>query len=110
MWDTLGLWLGPTLAVAVGAAGTKWLGWFQPRLRRRVARERIAEGLAYLMTHDSLSGGQPHLYERYLEHFHGGRDAAEEMDKANVYETGRGVYDARGPAPKWWQRLLRELS
>lgn len=104
MWDTLGLWLGPTLAVAVGAAGTKWLGWFQPRLKRRAALRRIAERLAYEDSH-----GYDYQYERYLEHYLGGRDWREDMGKMNVQDKDGNYYDARGPAPTWRQRALGRL-
>ena len=67
--DTLGLSLGPILAVFLAAAGTRWLGWFQPRSRRRVALRRIAERLA-----GEDSAGYDYKYERFLEHYPGGRD------------------------------------
>jgi hypothetical protein len=71
--DTLGLWLGPTLAVILAAIGTRWLSWFQPRSRRRVALRRIAERLA-----SEDSRGYDHMHARYLEHYLGGRDWQEE--------------------------------
>lgn len=98
---TLGLWLGPTVAVLLVAAGNKWLGWFQPRSRRRIAIRRIAERLA-----SDDSQGYPHLYDRYLEHFLGGRAWDEEWDKASTEDEPNGdFYDSRGSAPKWWQRI-----
>lgn len=104
MWDTLGLWLGPTLAVAVGAAGTKWLGWFQPRLKRRVALRRIAEHLAA-----EVSQGYDYQYERYLEHFLGGRHWRDDLDKMNTQGKNGLFYDSRGPAPTWRQRALDKI-
>jgi hypothetical protein len=107
MWDTLGLWLGPTLAVAVASVGTKWFGWFQPRMRRKVALQRIAEKLAQ----DSCSG-YSHQYERWLEHYQGGRRWDEEWELANII-TGSGtnvtVRDIREPAPNWRKRLARRV-
>jgi len=69
MVDTLGLWLGPTVAVLLVAIGNKYLGWLQPRSRRRAALRRIAERLAYEDSH-----GYDYQYGRYLEHYLGGRD------------------------------------
>jgi hypothetical protein len=107
MWDTLGLWLGPTLALLIGAVGTKWFGWFQPRMKRRVALRRIAEKLA----HES-SSGYGHQYERWLEHYQGGRRWDEEWELANTI-TGNGttatVHDAREPVPNWRKRLARKI-
>lgn len=100
--DTLGLWLGPALAIVLAAAGNKWLGWFQPRSRRRVALRRIAERLA-----SEDSAGYDYKYERFLEHYLGGRDWREEWDKADTSDGNRGFYDSRGPAPKWSQRRNR---
>lgn len=100
MVDTLGLWLGPAVAVALAAIGNRYLGWFQPRSRRRVAFRRIAERLAY-----DDSQGYPHLYGRYLEHYLGGRDWHEDLDEAWTQDGRNGPVDTRGPAPKWWQRL-----
>jgi hypothetical protein len=77
--DTLGLWLGPTLAVVIAAVGTKWLGWFQPRSRRRVALHRMAEKLA-----SQDSDGYDYKYERFLEHYLGGRDWRDEWDKSDT--------------------------
>jgi hypothetical protein len=100
--STLGIWLGPTLAVAVAAAGTRWLGWFRPRVRRRVALRRIAERLA-----SDDSQGYPYMSERYLEHYLGGRRADQEWDKASTRAADGTYYDARGPQPRWWQRRPR---
>lgn len=100
--DTLGLWLGPTLAVVLTAAVTKWLGWFQPQSRRRVALRRIAERLAC-----EDSAGYDCKYDRFLEHYLGGRDWHDEWDKADTPDGNRGFYDSRRPAPKWWQRRGR---
>lgn len=97
MWDTLGLWLGPLVAVALAAIFTRWVGWFQPASRRRVAIRRIAEALAAKDSH-----GYDHLYDRYLEHYLGGRHWQEEQDKMFTHDTN-GVHDARGPKPRWWQ-------
>lgn len=96
---TLGLWLGPTVAVIIAAAGNRWLGWFRPKLKRRVAIRRIAEHLAA-----EHSRGYPWLHERYLEHFLGSRRWDDEWDKASAQADDGDYYDARGPAPKWWQR------
>ncbi len=104
MWDTLGLWLGPSLAVAIGAAGNKWFGWFQPRLRRRTALRRIAEKLAW-----EASRGYDYQYERYLEHYLGGRDWQEDQDKMNAQDKDGNFYDARGPVPGWRERALDKL-
>jgi hypothetical protein len=98
--DTLGLWLGPTLAVVVAALGNRWLGWFQPRSKRRTALRRIAVRLSY-----EDSQGYDYQYERYLEHYLGGRDWHHELDKMNTQDKNGNWYDSRGPAPKWWQRL-----
>lgn len=103
MADTLGLWLGPFVAAALTALGAKWLGWFQPKSRRRIAIRRIAERLAW-----EDSQGYDYQYERYLEHYLGGRDWHEEMDKMSIRGEDGNFYDARGPAPKWWQRRLRQ--
>jgi hypothetical protein len=100
--DTLGIWLGPTLAVVLAAIGARWLGWFQPRSRRRVALRRIAERLAA-----EDSGGYDYKYERFLEHYLGGRDWREEWEKSDTPDGKGGVFDSRGPAPKWWHRLGR---
>jgi hypothetical protein len=102
--DTLGLWLGPTLAVVLTALGARWLGWIQPRSRRRVALRRIAERLAY-----EDSRGYDYKYERFLEHYLGGRDWQEEWEKADTPDGNGGFDDSRGPAPRWWQRLGRRL-
>lgn len=67
---TLGLWLGPTVAVIVAAVGNRWLGWFQPKIKRRIALRRIAERLAY---EQSTAQGYPYKYGRFLEHYLGGR-------------------------------------
>lgn len=99
---TLGLWLGPTLAVIIAAVGNRWLGWFRPKLKRRVALQRIAERLA----HDD-SQGYPWLLERYLEHYLGGRTWNEEWEKASTRtspDNDCDYYDSRGAARKWWQR------
>jgi len=76
--------------------------WFQPRSRRRIALRRIAERLAYEDSH-----GYDYKYERFLEHYFGGRDWHEEWKKADTPDGNRGFYDSRGPAPKWWQRRRR---
>jgi hypothetical protein len=100
--DTLGLWFGPALAVVLAAVGNKWLGWFQPRSRRRVALRRIAERLA-----SEDSAGYDYKHERYLEHYLGGRDWQEEWDKSDTKDGDGRFYDSRGPAPKWWKRPNR---
>ncbi len=105
MWDTLGLWLGPAVTVAVGTAAAKWLGWFQPRMKRRTALRRIAERLAYEASH-----GYDYQYERYLEHYLGGRDWREDMDKMNAQDKDGNLYDARGPALTWRQRVIGKLA
>ena len=102
MVDTLGLWLGPTVAVLLVAIGNKYLGWFQPRSRRRVALRRIAERIAYEDSH-----GYDYQYDRYLERDLGGRDWHEDLDKASAQDRDGNFYDARGPARKWWQQLGR---
>ena len=100
---TVGLWLGPTLAVVVAATDTRWLGWFQPKSRRRVALRRIVERLAY-----EDSQGYDWKYGRYLEYYLGGRQWDEELEKADIPD-GNGWYrDERGPT-LWWQRLGRRL-
>ena len=103
--DTLGLWFGPTLALVLGAIGVRYLGWFQPRSRRRVALRRIAERLAALDSH-----GYPYKYERFLEHYLGGRDWQEGWDRSDTPDGTGGMYDARGPARRWWQRVVRRLA
>jgi hypothetical protein len=50
--DTLGLRLGPTVALVLATVSNKWFGWFQPRPRKRVALRRIAERLS----HDDSQG------------------------------------------------------
>lgn len=102
--DSLGRWLGPTLAVVVAAMGTRWLGWFQPRSRRRVALRRIAERLAY-----EDSQGYDWKYGRYLEHYLGGRRWDEEWEKADTPDGNGGYRDERGPTLRWWQRLGKRL-
>lgn len=104
MWDTLGLWLGPTAAVAVAAIGNKWFGWFRPRLQRRVAIRRIAERLA-----SDDTSGYDWQYSRYLEHYLGGRDCRDDLDMMWSKDKDGNYYDSRGPAPKWWQRIFRTL-
>jgi hypothetical protein len=69
--DTLGLWFGLLVAVVVTGGVGKWLGWFQPRSKRRVALRRIAERLAW-----EDSQGYDYQYERYLEHYLGGPGVA----------------------------------
>lgn len=101
--DTLGIWFGPTLAVVLAALAARYLGWFQPRSRRRVALRRIAERLT-----DQDAGGYPYKYERFLEHYLGGRHWQEEWGKSDTPDGEGGCYDSRGPAPKWWQRLGRQ--
>ena len=100
--DTLGLWLGPALAVILAAVGNRWLGWFQPRSRRRVALRRIAERLAAEDT-----SGYDYKYDRFLEHYLGGRDWREEWEKADDQDREGRFYDSRGPAPRWWQHKAR---
>lgn len=100
--DTLGIWLGPTLAVVFAALGAKWLGWFQPRSRRRVALRRIAERLA---AEDSR--GYDYKYGRYLEHYLGGREWHEEWEKSDTPDGHGGFFDSRSPAPRWWKRAGR---
>lgn len=102
---TLGIWLGPALAVVLAAIGTRWLGWFQPRSRRRVALRRIAERLA-----SQDSGGYDYKHARFLEHYLGGREWHEEWEKADTQDGNGAFYDARGPAPRWWQRRARSLG
>ena len=99
--DTLGLWLGPTIAIILAAVGNRWFGWFQPRSRRRVALRRIAERLAYEDT-----AGYEYKYERFLEYYLGGRDWREEVEKADDQDRAGRFYDSRGPAPRWWQRRV----
>jgi hypothetical protein len=96
---TLGIWLGPTLAVIAAAIGTKWLGWFQPRLKRRLALRRIAARLASQDTH-----GYDYKYERFLEHYLGGREWSQEWEKSDTRADDGSYYDSRGAPPKWWQR------
>jgi hypothetical protein len=103
--DTLGLWLGPLVAVVVTAGVSKWLGWFQPKSKRRVALRRIAERLAW-----EDSQGYDYQYERYLEHYLGGRDWHEEADKMSTQDKDGNWCDARGPALKWWQLAARRIS
>lgn len=103
--DTLGIWLGPALAVALGAAAARWLGWFQPRSKRRIALRRIAERLAV-----DDSQGYPYKYERYLEHYLGGRDYREEWGKSDTEDGHGGRFDSRGPAARWWQRVGKRLA
>jgi hypothetical protein len=105
MWGTLGLWLGPTVAVIVAAIGNKWFGWFRPRLRRRVAIRRIAERFAR-----DDSSGYAWQYERHLEHYLGGRDWREDWDKANSQDKDGNWYDARGPASTWRARAVDKIA
>jgi hypothetical protein len=109
---TLGIWIGPSMgaivAVVAAAIGSKF-GWFRPRLRRRVALQRIAASLAKHLADGDSFGSTPHLYDRYREHFLGGREFNEEWDKANVYDAERGIRDERGPALTRWQLLFRRL-
>ena len=100
--DTLGLWLGPTLAVVIAAVGTRWLGWFQPRSRRRIALRRIAERLSAMD-----SEGYPYKNARFLEHCTGGRRWDEEWEKADSLAADGTYYDSRSPAPRWWQHQGR---
>src|SRR5260370_42075995 len=97
---TLGLWLGPALAATIAAAGSRWLGWFKPKSRRRVALRRIAERLAY-----QDSRGYDYKYERYLEPYLGGRRWDEEWEKSDTRAGDGSYYDARGAARRWWQRM-----
>jgi hypothetical protein len=76
---TLGIWLGPTLAVIAAAVGTRWLGWFQPKSKRRLALRRIAARLAY-----EDSKGYDYKYERSLEHYLGGSEWDEEWGKSDT--------------------------
>ena len=104
---TLGLWLGPSLAIVIGAAaGNRWLGWFRPPLRRRESIRRIADRLARL---DLSVGGAPWQYDRYLEHYLGGRRWDEEWDKANEQAKDGSYYDGRSPAPRFFSRFLHRL-
>ena len=96
--STLGVWLSPVLVVVVTAAGSRWLGWFQPRSRRRIALRRIAERLA---AEDSR--GYDHKHERFLEHYLGGRRWDEEWEKSDARADDGSYHDARGAARKWWQ-------
>lgn len=97
---TLGLWFGPLLTVVLVAAANKWLGWLQPKSRRRNAIRRIAEHLAH-----EDSKGYDWKYERFLEHYLGGRRWDEEWEKSDTQDRhGGDYYDSRGPARKWWQR------
>lgn len=98
--DTLGLWLGPTVAVILAAGVSRWLGWLQPRSRRRMA-VRLAERLAALD-----SEGYGYRYERFLEHYLGARRWDEAWEASDTSDGDGGFYDARGPAPRWWQRAL----
>ena len=99
MATTLGLWLGPTLAVVLAAIGNKWFGWFQPKLKRRVALRRIAERLGY-----QDSRGYGYKYERYLEHYLGGRTWGEGWEKSDTRAGDGSYYDSHGPAPRRWSR------
>lgn len=99
----LGLWLGPTLAVVFAAVGNKWLGWFQPKLKRRIAFRRIAERLAQEDSH-----GYDYKYERFLEHYLGGRRWDEEWGKSDSQADDGSFYDSRGTPRRWWQRASVE--
>jgi hypothetical protein len=103
MATTLGLWLGPLVAVIATAAASRWLGWFQPKSRRRIAIRRIAERLA----HDD-SQGYDYKYLRYLEHYLGGRTWDEEWEKSDTRADDGTYYDARSAARRWWQRRIAE--
>ncbi len=103
--NTLGTWVSPAITLVIGWALGRWLGWFQPRSRRRVALRRIAERLAY-----EDSRGYDYQYERYLEHYLGGRDRHDELDKMSTQDKDGNWHDSRGPAPKWQQRLARRLT
>jgi hypothetical protein len=98
---TLGIWLGPSLAIVLAATGNKWLGWFQPRSRRRIALRRIAERLAY---EDSTGKGYEYKFGRFLEHYMGGREWDEEWEKSDTPTGDGSCYDSRGAPPRWWQR------
>lgn len=98
MSTTLGLWLGPTLAVILTTGATRWLGWFQPRSRRRVAIRRIAERLAAMD-----SDGYPYKYDRFLEHYLGGRRWDQDWEQSDTQAPDGSYRDARGSAPKWWR-------
>ena len=104
MWDTLGLWLGPAVAVVLAAIGSKWFGWFRPRLRRRIAIRRIAERLAF-----EDSQGYDYKRDRFLEHYLGGRRWNDEWEKSDTPDGKGGMFDSRGPAPNWRHRLARKL-
>jgi hypothetical protein len=97
--STLGIWLGPTLAVIAAAAGARWLGWFQPRSRRRIALRRIAERLAR-----EDSDGYDYKFDRFLEHYLGGREWNEEWEKSDTRTDDGTYYDSRSAPPRWWQR------
>jgi hypothetical protein len=96
---TLGIWLGPALAVIVAAFGNRWLGWFQPKLKRRVALRRIAERLA-----SEDSNGYDYKYGRFLEDYLGGREWREEWEKSDTRAEDGSYYDSRGAAHRWWRR------
>jgi hypothetical protein len=104
--DTLGLWLGPTLAVVLTAAVTWWLGWFQ-RSTSPIAPPR-SPAPDCRAAKDST--GYDYKYERFLEHYLGGRDWHEEWEKADDQDRNGRFYDSRGPALRWWQRRSRESA
>jgi len=92
---TPGVWLGPRIAIVGAAIGNRWLGWFQPRSRSRVALRRIAERLAY---EDSV--GYDYKYDWFLAHYLGGRDWREELGKADDQDRDGRFYDSRAGQPR----------
>jgi hypothetical protein len=89
--------------------GARTVAWLVPTplSRRRVAVRRIAERLAAM---DSEGYDYDYQYERYLEHYLGGRDWLDEVDKMSTRGEDGTYYDARGPAPTWRQRLGAALA
>ncbi len=67
-----------------------------------MALRRIAERLA-----SQDSAGYDYKYQRFLEHYLGGRDWQEEWDKSDAHDGNGRFYDSRGPASEWWQRRSR---
>jgi hypothetical protein len=63
----------------------------------------VARWIAGRFAYDG-SRGYDWQYERYLEHYLGGRDWHDDPDKMWSQDKDGNYYDSLGPAPKWWQR------
>jgi hypothetical protein len=81
--ETLGIWLGPTIAVLIGSV-TIPVG-LRRRSHRKTALHRIAERLAW---EDSTARGYPDEYGKYLEHYLGGQHWQGQDDNASTGTPG----------------------